>query len=99
MEQYNLLHFAKKKKTITYLKEQLNSSFKDVNEKISKELNLYFHLKGENSFTITTPKVEKDISLDPLTKWFPKDKFIPLISILEEINSYISFTKVFTHYF
>ena len=98
LEQYNLLHFANCKKTTTYLKEQLNSSFKDVNEKISKELNLYFHLKGENSFTITTPKVEKDISLDPLTKWLPKDKFIPLISILEEINSYISFTKVFTHY-
>ena len=52
LEQYNLLHFTNcKKKTITYLKEQLNSSFKDVNEKNFKGIkSLYFHLKGENSF-------------------------------------------------
>ncbi|MDK2063263.1 Tn3 family transposase, partial [Aliarcobacter butzleri] len=98
LQQYNLSSFSNCKETINYLKEDLNDSFKIVNEKIAKELNIYFHLKGENSFTVSTPKVEKNLSIDPLAKWLPKDKFIPLISIFEEINSYINFTKTFTHY-
>ena len=59
LEQYNLLHFTNCKKNYYLFKRATKFIFKVVNEKISKELNLYFHLKGENSFTITTPKVEK----------------------------------------
>jgi TnpA family transposase len=83
---------------IASLKDEVSSTFKSVNKKILNDLNFYFHIRKDFTYNVNTPKVDKDESIDPLTMWLPKDKFIPLISVLHQINEYVNFERFFKHH-
>jgi hypothetical protein len=78
-------------------KGSLNSVYHTVNTNILEGKNEYFHLKADGSFTVSTPKVQKDREIDSLWVYLPKEKFIPLIEILRRINAHTHFSDKFHH--
>ena len=76
----------------------LNSIYKNVNSNITKGINEYFHPKGDSSFTVTTPKLEKNEELEGLYTYLPKEKFIPLIEVLRLIDLHAIFSAKFHHH-
>ena len=76
----------------------LNSIYRKVNSSITKGINEYFHPKGDGSFTVTTPKLEKNEELEGLYAYLPKEKFIPLIEVLRLIDHHAIFSAKFHHH-
>lgn len=80
------------------LRSSLNSTYRNVNANIAKGINEYFHSKGSGSFMVRTPKLEKNDELEGLTTYLPKEKFIPLINVLRQIDRLAIFSAKFHHH-
>ncbi|OYZ57650.1 MAG: hypothetical protein B7Y17_06310, partial [Sulfuricurvum sp. 24-42-5] len=48
------------------LRGSLDSIYRNVNANVTKGINEYFHPKGDGSFMVTTPKLDKDEELEGL---------------------------------
>lgn len=80
------------------LRGSLDSIYRNVNANVTKGINEYFHPKGDGSFMVTTPKLDKDEELEGLYTYLPKEKFIPLIDVLRLIDRYAIFSAKFYHH-
>lgn len=74
-------------------------SFANTNERIEKELNIYFK-PTPDSFILTTPKLEKtDHQLEhTIGKYFPQAEFISVIDLLHSVQIKADFLDSFKHY-
>ena len=79
--------------------KKLEMSFANTNERIEKELNIYFK-PTPDSFILTTPKLEKtDHQLEhTIGKYFPQAEFISVIDLLHSVQIKADFLDSFKHY-
>jgi TnpA family transposase len=79
------------------IKTKLEQSFKQTNENIKKGFNTYFTVH-ENSFTLKTPKLEKNEDEESIAKYFPSNEYISIIELLRVINDETDYLSSFQHY-
>ncbi len=91
-----LLHTSKD--TLGDLKDELDGIYRSVNGNIVKGINSFFHAKGDGSFVVQTPKVEKDENDDTTGVYLPKERFIPLIDVLRQIDNLSIYSAKFLHH-
>ena len=80
------------------LRGELDGIYRNVNNNVIKGINSYFHAKGDGSFIVHTPKLEKREEEDGLNSYLPKEKFIPLIDVLRQIDRLAIFGIKFHHH-
>ena len=77
---------------------ELDGIYRNVNNNVIKGINSFFHAKGDGSFIVHTPKLEKCEEEDGLNAYLPKEKFIPLIDVLRQIDRLAIFGVKFHHH-
>jgi len=98
LETYDLAHLKDLDKFLEPIKSKLESSYKQTNERIIKELNTNFRLTAD-SFILKTPKLEKELHQDEsISKYFPKSDYLSVIDVLHSINQKTNFLEAFQHY-
>jgi TnpA family transposase len=80
------------------LRGELDGIYRNVNNNVIKGINSFFHAKGDGSFIVHTPKLEKREEEDGLNTYLPKEKFIPLIDVLRQIDRLAIFGVKFNHH-
>ena len=80
------------------LRGELDGIYRNVNNNVIKGINSFFHAKGDGSFIVHTPKLEKREEDDGLNAYLPKEKFIPLIDVLRQIDRLAIFGVKFYHH-
>ena len=80
------------------LRGELDGIYRNVNNNVIKGINSFFHAKGDGSFIVHTPKLEKREEEDGLNAYLPKEKFIPLIDVLRQIDRLAIFGVKFYHH-
>ncbi len=80
------------------LRGELDGIYRNVNNNVIKGINSFFHAKGDGSFIVHTPKLEKCEEEDGLNAYLPKEKFIPLIDVLRQIDRLAIFGVKFHHH-
>lgn len=80
------------------LRGELDGIYRNVNNNVIKGINSFFHAKGDGSFIVHTPKLEKREEEDGLNAYLPKEKFIPLIDVLRQIDQLAIFGVKFHHH-
>ena len=98
LERHKLIPLKEFKVVSEALHGSLDSTYRRVNDNITKGINEYFHLKGDGSFIVTTPKLEKNNEIEGLYAYLPKEKFIPLIDVLRQIDRLAIFSAKFHHH-
>lgn len=80
------------------LKAELDGIYRNVNANIVKGINSFFHARGDGSFMVHTPKLEKSEEEDGVGLYLPKEKFIPLIDVLRHIDRLSIYSAKFLHH-
>ena len=80
------------------LKNELDGIYRSVNGNIVKGMNSFFHARGDGSFMVHTPKLEKSEEDDAVGIYLPKEKFIPLIDVLRQIDRLSIYSAKFLHH-
>ncbi|NEW61103.1 Tn3 family transposase [Sulfurovum sp. bin170] len=98
LKTYNLEHLKELEKFLEPIKSKLESSYKQTNERIIKELNTNFRLTAD-SFILKTPKLEKEpYQEESISKYFPQSDYLSVIDVLHSINQETNFLEAFQHY-
>ena len=84
--------------TLCDLKNELDGIYRSVNGNIVKGINSFFHARGDGSFIVHTPKLEKSEEDDAVGMYMPKEKFIPLIDVLRHIDRLSIYSAKFLHH-
>jgi TnpA family transposase len=84
-------------KTINVLKKLLEKQYKKTNRNILSGKNEFITFKNETSYTLATPKTEKD-DTPSVSDLFTGQENIPLTDILFDVNNAISFVDSFEHH-
>ena len=74
----------------------LDEQFRITNENIINGVNKYATFKNGN-LIVSTPKIDKP-STDPISKFLPKERIIPVFEILNTINKHSTFAECFEHH-
>lgn len=98
LKQHHMELLCTPENTLGNLKGELDGIYKNVNGNIVKGINSFFHARGDESFVVQTPKVEKDESDDTIGVYLPKERFIPLIDVLRQIDNLSVFSVKFLHH-
>lgn len=98
IKQHNMQSLQSHENILADLTDELHSVYRDVNNHIIKGTNSFFHARGDGSFVVQTPKVEKKEEDDTIGVYLPKEKFIPLIDVLRQIDQLSIFGVKFYHH-
>jgi TnpA family transposase len=80
------------------LKGELDGIYRNVNNNIVKGINSFFHARGDGSYMVHTPKLEKKDEDEGIGIYLPKEKFIPLIDVLRQIDRLSIYSAKFLHH-
>lgn len=80
------------------LKGELDGIYRSVNSNIIKGINSFFHARGDGSYMVHTPKLEKKDEDEGIGIYLPKEKFIPLIDVLRQIDRLSIYSAKFLHH-
>jgi TnpA family transposase len=80
------------------LKGELDGIYRSVNSNIIKGINSFFHARGDGSYMVHTPKLEKKEEDEGIGLYLPKEKFIPLIDVLRQIDRLSIYSEKFLHH-
>lgn len=80
------------------LKGELDGIYRSVNSNIVKGINSFFHARGDGSYMVHTPKLEKKDENEGIGIYLPKEKFIPLIDVLRQIDRLSIYSAKFLHH-
>lgn len=97
LQRAGLEKFQNFDKTIDLLKKLLEKQYKKTNRNILSGKNEFITFKNETSYTLATPKTEKDDTLS-VSDLFTGQENIPLTEILFDVNNAISFVDSFEHH-
>ena len=98
LKQHHLESLYAPEGTLNDLKGELDGTYRSVNGNIVKGINSFFHARGDGSFMVNTPKLEKSEEDDAVGLYLPKEKFIPLIDVLRQIDSLSIYSTKFLHH-
>ncbi|NDY71056.1 Tn3 family transposase [Desulfobacter hydrogenophilus] len=80
------------------LKKALQEQFRETNQNIINGKNEYATIQKDGSLKIKTPKLEKDITSEIVSDFFPKNRVIPLLEVLSTVNKISQFTDCFEYW-
>lgn len=92
-----LTKFANLKVVLQNLKEFLDKQYHKTNQNILNGKNEFIKFNKDGTFRLSTPKVETE-DTEPLSEFFPKKHYIPLLEILYTVNKACNFTDAFEHW-
>ena len=75
----------------------LDPSFYKVNENIISGLNKNVRIKKDGTFIVDTPAVIKP-DYEPISELIGKDRYVPVLQMMSEINNITQFTSNFKHH-
>ncbi|MBA2655926.1 MAG: Tn3 family transposase [Tatlockia sp.] len=97
LEKLGLGQFSKIEEVLAALRGILDKQYIDVNRRIVKEKNKYVTIQKDGSFTLNTPAVEKP-NYESIATIIGKDRYIPILQMMAEINEVTTFTSNFKHH-
>lgn len=80
------------------LKGEVDGIYRSVNSNIVKGINSFFHARGDGSYMVHTPKLEKKEEDEGIGIYLPKEKFTPLIDVLRQIDRLSIYSAKFLHH-
>lgn len=98
LQQHHLESLHASEGVLGGLKGELDGIYRNVNANIVKGINSFFHARGDGSFMVHTPKLEKSEEDDGVGLYLPKEKFIPLIDVLRHIDRLSIYSTKFLHH-
>ena len=97
LEKLGLSHFVDIDTLLSNLHDFLHQHYDDVNRRIIQGDNKYVRLKKDGSFSLYTPPVEKP-DYEAISTIVGKNKYVPILQMMEEMNTLAGFTSHFKHY-
>ena len=97
LERLGLSHFENIDETLSKLRELLTKQFIDVNQQIIQGDNKYVTIKKDGMFSLHTPPIQKP-DYDAISVIIGKDRYVPILQMMAEMNSLCNFTSNFKHY-
>jgi TnpA family transposase len=98
LTQHNMESLHNQENVLTELRGELDGIYRSVNGNILKGINSFFHSRGDGSFMVQTPKLEKKEEDDGIGPYLPREKFIPLIDVLRQIDRLSIYSTKFLHH-
>lgn len=98
LKQHDMEQFHTHDNVLTELRDELDGVYRNVNSNIIKGINSFFHSRGNGSFMVQTPKLEKKEEDDGIAPYLPREKFIPLIDVLRQIDRLSIYSAKFLHH-
>ncbi len=97
LESAGLMHFADIEQVLSQFKDILDDRYHRINQRIEKNKNLQIYFDDNNSYTLSTPRLEKK-NTETIADLLLESGFIPIIQILSDINKVTQFADDFKHY-
>jgi TnpA family transposase len=97
LEKLGLSQFSNVEQLLTTLGCQLEQQYIDVNQRIVSGANSHAKIKKDGSFSLYTPAVEKP-DYDSISTIIGKDRYVPILEMMEEMNILSKFTSSFKHH-
>ena len=97
LERLGLSHFENIEGVLSTLRELLTKQFIDVNQRIIQGENKYVTIKKDGTFSLHTPPIQKP-DYDAISVIIGKDRYIPILQMMTEMNALCNFTSNFKHY-
>lgn len=97
LEKLGLSHFENIDDILSRLHDLLHQHYDDVNRRIIQGDNKYARLKKDGSFSLYTPPVEKP-DYEAISTIIGKNRYVPILQMMEEMNTLTGFTSHFKHY-
>lgn len=89
--------FAEPDLVLAKLQKEMEYQYNKTNRNIITGKNKYISFKNDNTYTLITPKIEKD-EIQSVSDLFSGQENIPLSEILSDVNEVTSFLDSFEHY-
>lgn len=97
LEKLGLSHFVDIDTLLSNLRDFLHQHYDDVNRRIIQGDNKYVRLKKNESFSLHTPPVEKP-DYEAISTIIGKNRYVPILQMMEEMNTLTRFTSHFKHH-
>lgn len=97
LEKLGLSEFRDAEHVLSLLRGVLDKQFMDVNRSIVQGKNKYVTIHKDGHFSLQTPAVDKP-DYDSILAIIGKDKYIPILQMMAEINTLAAFTSNFKHH-
>lgn len=97
LEKLGLTELSDVEHVLSILRRVLDKQFVDVNRSIMQGDNKYVTLHKDGHFSLHTPAVNKP-DYDSISTIIGKDKYIPILQMMAEINALTKFTSNFKHH-
>ncbi|OJY11825.1 MAG: hypothetical protein BGO90_13935 [Legionella sp. 40-6] len=97
LEKLGLTDFSDVDRVLYLLKGILDKQFFEVNRCITQGKNKYVTIHKDGHFSLHTPAVTKP-DYDSITTIIGKNKYIPILQMMAEINAVTKFTNCFKHH-
>ncbi|MFO8580535.1 Tn3 family transposase [Legionella pneumophila serogroup 1] len=97
MEKLGLAEFRNVENVLSLLRGVLDKQFIDVNRSIVQGENKFVTIHKDGHFSLHTPAVDKP-DYDSISTIIGKEKYIPILQMMAEINALTKFTSNFKHH-
>ena len=97
LEKLGLSQFSNVEQLLSALNSRLDQQYIDVNKRIVCGKNKYVKIKKDGSFSLYTPAIEKP-DYDSISTIIGKDRYVPILQMMEEMNILSKFTSSFKHH-
>ena len=97
LEKLGLTEFGNVEQVLSLLRSVLDKQFMDVNHSIVRGDNKFVTIHKDGHFSLYTPAVDKP-DYDSIAMIIGKDRYIPILQMIAEINALTKFTSNFKHH-
>ena len=97
LEKLGLTEFGDVEHVLALLRGVLDKQFMDVNHSIARGNNKFVTIHKDGHFSLYTPAVDK-LDYDSIAMIIGKDRYIPILQMMAEINALTKFTSNFKHH-
>ena len=97
LEKLGLAEFCDVEHVLSLLRGVLDKQFIDVNVSILQGNNKFVTIHKDGHYSLHTPSVDKP-DYDSISTIIGKDKYIPILQMMAEINALAKFTSNFKHH-
>jgi TnpA family transposase len=97
LQEAGLTEFADCEAVSASLEAQLGKLYYSVNERIVMGHNVHVKLKKDGTYCVHTPAIDKP-DYEPIIELVGKDKYVPILQMVAEMNVLSNFTLAFKHH-
>jgi len=97
LQRAGMAEFADSKAVLAGLREALDEQYRQNNQDILDNNNLFFSPRKKGAFVLSTPRADS-VTAAPLSQLFPKGHYISLVEVLHTINAQADFLTAFEHW-